>query len=234
MRLPLLVLHITAGIVGLLSGAVAVSFRKGSHGHRIAGDVFVVSMLIMGACGSCLALMKHQMNNAFGGLLTFYMVTTAWLAGKRRDRVGVLDWAALLMALAIGGGLFTLGARIASGRAELPDAAPLAAYFIMGSIPLLAAVGDIRMLVRGGVSGTPRIVRHLWRMCFGWFIATGSFFLGQQQVFPVWLQGSPVLVVLGLLPLGLLIFWLIRVRFTSIRKKMGLPANPAEPSLSMR
>ena len=234
MRLPLLVLHITGGIVGLLSGAVAVSFRKGSRGHGLAGNVFVVSMLIMGACGSSLALMKHQMNNAFGGLLTFYMVTTAWLAGRRRQRAGALDWAALLLAFAIGGGLYTLGMRIASGRAELPDAAPLAAYFIMGSIPLLAAVGDFRMLVRGGISGTPRIVRHLWRMCFGWFIATGSFFLGQQQVFPVWLQGSPALVVLGLLPLGLLIFWLIRVRFTSIRKRMGLPANPAEPSLSMR
>jgi len=32
---------------------------------------------------------------------------------------------------------------------------------------LLAAAGDIRMLVRGGVFGAKRIVRHLWRMCFG-------------------------------------------------------------------
>ena len=51
------------------------------------------------------------------------------------------------------------------------------------SIPLLAAIGDLRMLLRGGISGTSRITRHLWRMCYGLFIATGSFFLGQQQVF---------------------------------------------------
>jgi hypothetical protein len=50
---------------------------------------------------------------------------------------------------------------------------------------LLAAVGDVRMLARGGITGARRIGRHAWRMSFGLFIATGSFFLGQQQVFPV-------------------------------------------------
>ena len=29
-----------------------------------------------------------------------------------------------------------------------------------------------------------RIARHLWRMCFAFFIATGSFFLGQQDILP--------------------------------------------------
>ena len=91
----------------------------------------------------------------------------------------------------------------------------------MGSIILLAAIGDLRMIVRG-ISGKRRIARHLWRMCFGWFIATGSFFLGQQQVFPAWLRGSPALLVPALLPLVLLVFWMIRVRFTSVYKKMAL------------
>ena len=91
----------------------------------------------------------------------------------------------------------------------------------MGSVILLAGIGDLRMLVRG-ISGKRRIARHLWRMCFGWFIATGSFFLGQQQVFPPRFRGSPVLLVPALLPLALLIFWLIRVRFTNAYKKMSM------------
>lgn len=212
MRLPLLVLHITCGIVGLLSGTAAISFRKGSQRHRFAGDIFVVSMLIMGVCGSSLALMKHQTNNVFGGLLTFYLVTTAWLAGRRKGP-GFFDWAALVMALAIGASLLTLGIRVAMGLSEPQAGVPLGMYFFMGSIPLLAGAGDIRMLVRGGISGTPRLARHLWRMCFGLFIATGSFFLGQQQVFPAFLRGSAVLFIPALLPLVLLIYWLIRVRF---------------------
>lgn len=214
MRLPLLILHISGGTIGLLSGAVAMIFRKGSRGHRLAGDVFVISMLIMGACGSTLALRKHELSNAFGGVLTFYMITTAWLAGRRREGVGAFDWAALVMALARGSSLWTIGIKAATGQTELLDGAPLGMCFLMGSIPLLAAVGDIRMLVRGGISGTQRVVRHLWRMCFGWFIATGSFFLGQQQVFPASWQGSPVWFVPALLPLALLTFWLIRVQLT--------------------
>jgi hypothetical protein len=37
------------------------------------------------------------------------------------------------------------------------------------------------MLARGGVLGAKRIARHLWRMCFGLFIAAGSFFLGPSN-----------------------------------------------------
>ena len=213
MRLPLLVLHITGGIIGLLSGTIAMVFRKGSRGHRMAGDVFVIAMLLMAACAVPLAIMKHQLNNIFGGFLTFYLVTTAWATGRRRGMgTGILDWGALVFALALGVSLLTLGAMVANGRATGQAGVPLFMYFFLGSIPLLAAAGDIRMLVRGGITGKQRLARHLWRMCFGLFVATGSFFLGQQQVFPVFLRGSILLFFLAILPLVLLIFWLTRVR----------------------
>jgi hypothetical protein len=53
--------------------------------------------------------------------------------------------------------------------------------FFMGSVMLLAAAGDVRILVGGGVIGAKRIAPHLWRMCFGLFIAAGSFFLGPSN-----------------------------------------------------
>jgi predicted membrane protein DUF2306 len=221
MRLPFLVLHISAGIIGLLSGTLAMSFRKGSERHRTAGNVFVVAMLTMGLCGSYLALLKHQTNNVFGGLLTFYLITTAWLAGRRGERrPGIFDWSALVMALAIGISLFALGIRVVNGQSELQDGVPVGMFFFMGSIPLLAAAGDVRMLARGGISGRPRLVRHLWRMCFGLFIATGSFFLGQQQVFPEAVRKQYILAPLGILPLPLLIYWLVRVKFTKRGKHL--------------
>jgi hypothetical protein len=214
MRLPLLVLHITSGIVGLLSGTIAMLYRKGSEGHRTAGKVFVVSMLIMGACATYLAILKHQMNNVFGGILTFYLISTAWLAGRRNDqRTGMFDWGALVLALGLGASLWILGIRVVNGLSEQQPGVPIGMYFFMGTIPLLAAAGDIRVLVRGGISGRPRVIRHLWRMCFGLFIATGSFFLGQQQVFPEAIRKQYILAPLAILPLPLLIYWLVRVRF---------------------
>jgi hypothetical protein len=76
------------------------------------------------------------------------------------------------------------------------------------------------MILRGGISGAQRIARHLWRMCFALFFAAAFFFLGQQQVLPKVIRGSPFLVVLALAPLILMIFWLFRVRFSK-RFKSG-------------
>jgi hypothetical protein len=79
--------------------------------------------------------------------------------------------------------------------------------------------GDIRMLLRRGISGTQRIARHLWRMCFALFIAAASIFLARQQVFPDLLRRTGVLMGLSFLPLALMIFWLIRVRFTNTHRE---------------
>jgi hypothetical protein len=61
--LPILVLHICAGTVGLLSGTAAMFFRKGSLRHVQAGKVFVASMLIMGVGAVYLGIVKNQPSN---------------------------------------------------------------------------------------------------------------------------------------------------------------------------
>ena len=222
MRLPLLVFHISAGILAMFAGAAAMSFRKGSRSHGVAGNVFVVSMLSMAAAASCLAFMKHQSNNVFGGLLTIYMVATAWATARRRDgETGILDWLGFLFAFTIGVLSLFHGLLKMTGREPVDPGTFAFMQLFMSSVILLAGLGVLRVLLRG-ISGRRRIARHLWRMCFGWFIATGSFFLGQQQVFPAWLRGSPALLVPALLPLALLIFWLVRVRFTNAYKRISM------------
>jgi hypothetical protein len=209
---PLLPVHIAGGIVGILSGSAAMIFRKGSSRHALAGKVFVAAMLTLASSAVYLAIMKNQVGNILGGTFAFYLVATAWATARRGDgKTGIFDWVAMLIPLLVGSALLILGLGVVYGRVKSPPGVPTAMYFVMGSVMLLAAAGDIRMLVRGGVFGAKRIVRHLWRMCFGLFIATGSFFLGQQQVFPAWLRGSPLLFIPALLPLVLLIFWLLRV-----------------------
>jgi len=223
---PLLPVHISAGVVGILSGTAAMSFRKGSPRHALAGKIFVIAMMTMASSAVYLAFMKHQMGNVLGGTFAFYLVTTAWLTAKRGDgETSLFDWGTLVIPLLVGIGLWISGLRVVYGHVKSTDGVPVGMHFFMGSVMLLAAAGDIRMLVRGGVFGAKRIVRHLWRMCFGLFVATGSFFLGQQQVFPAWLRGSPALFVPALLPLALLIFWLLRVWFTSTYRKKPVVAQ---------
>ena len=230
---PILVLHICGGTLGLLSGSAAISFRKGSRRHVLVGKVFVASMLIMALGAVYLGIVKHQPSNISGGIFAFYLIGTAWLTARRRDgEIGRLDWVALLIPLALGILTWLNGINVVRRGASSQDGVPVGMTFFMGSVMLLAAAGDVRMLVRGGVLGAKRIARHLWRMCFGLFIAAGSFFFGGAnrplrllstvglgQHLPRALFSIGVYLVLTILPLVILIFWLVRVRFMSTYKR---------------
>jgi hypothetical protein len=234
---PILIVHICGGSLGLLSGTAAMTFRKGSPRHVLAGKVFVASMLTMSAFAAYLAIVRHQPNNIGGGILTFYLIGTAWLTARRRDgETSRFDWVLFLIPLAIGILNWMNGLKVVRSGAGSQDGVPVGMILFMGSVCLLAAAGDVRMLVRGGVFGAKRIARHLWRMCFGLFIAAGSFFLGPQNR-PLRLLStvglgkylSPALfnttlyLVLTILPLILLIFWLVRVGFTNAYYGKSMP-----------
>ena len=236
---PILLVHICGGTLGLLSGTAAMSFRKGSLRHVLAGKVFVVSMLTLAAAAVYLAILKHQTPNVVGGLLTFYLITTAWLTTRRRDgETSRFDWVALLIPLAIGIFNWVYGLKVLRGGANSVDGVPVGMMLFMGSICLLAAAGDVRMLVGGGVLGAKRIARHLWRMCFGLFIAAGSFFLGPsnrplrllsdvglgKHLSPA-IFGTTLYLILTILPLILLIFWLVRVRWANASKRYLVPGD---------
>jgi hypothetical protein len=213
-----------------------MSFRKGSPRHVLAGKVFVASMLTMGVFAVYLAIVRHQPNNIGGGILTVYLIGTAWLTARRRDgETNRLDWVVLLIPLALGILTWMTGLKVVRSGASSQDGVPVGMSFFMGSVMLLAAAGDVRMLLGGGVFGTKRIARHLWRMCFGLFIAAGSFFMGPSNR-PLRLLSavglgrhlSPALfsinlyLILTILPLILLIFWLVRVRFTNAYKAKSI------------
>jgi hypothetical protein len=217
----------------MLSGFVAVFLRKGSRPHGLAGNVFVISMMSLSTTGVYLAVLKHQPGNILGGALTFYLVATAWITARRREeKTGILDWSALLVVLTVAAVNLTYGIEAAISPTGLKYEYPAGPYFFLGSIAVLATLGDVRMLVRGGISGTQRLARHLWRMCFALFIAAASIFLARQQVFPAILQKTGVLVFLSILPLILMIFWLFRVRFAKAYKRRGPVVDLSRPSLS--
>lgn len=211
---PLLLLHIASGTAGMLSGFITVFLKKGARRHAIAGKVFVVSMVCLTLSGTYMAVVKHQPGNILGGTLTFYMVVTAWMTARRPSGTpGLLDWGALLIVAGVAVAEVTLGVKaVRSPTGMIYEYSPTP-YFVFGAVAALALIGDIRMLARGGIAGTQRLARHLWRMCFALFVAAVSIFLARQQLFPVLLQKTGALVFLSFLPLMLLVFWLLRVRF---------------------
>ena len=208
--------HIAMGTVGLLSGAAAIAFAKGSPPHRAAGNVFFLSMLATSASATYLGILKPAMASALEGVLVFYLVATGWLTVMRREgQAGVLEHATLFLGLATAIAGLTLGLEARNAPTGSLDGIPAAFYFFFAGLAALAAALDVKVIARSGISGAPRIARHLWRMATALTMAAGNLFIGLPQVFPAALRETHLLPAPPLLALALLIFWLIRVRFTN-------------------
>ncbi|MEP7013457.1 MAG: hypothetical protein ABJC13_24305 [Acidobacteriota bacterium] len=228
----LLTLHVCSATVGLVSGFLAMVLRKGSGFHGAAGNVFFVSMLAASGAGGILAAFIHPNHgNVMGSTLTFYLVATAWVAARRREgKPGLFDRMALLFALAITVAGATWGFAAAGSPTGSKDGYGAGFYFVFGSIVLLFAASDIRMVLRGGVFGPKRIARHLLRMCMALLFALMSFYPGQAtRLVPEWLRATNLPYVPHVLVAGAMFFWLYRV---SVRKRVpsigGIDSRPGE------
>ncbi len=217
MHIAFLILHIAAGGVGILSGAVTLAARKGGTIHRASGTVFFISMLTMACAATALAITIPDWSNLPGGLFAFYLVATGWATLRPNPvRGGAIAVAlfALVLAAAVVAALLAWKATGAVDGLFSGKPAPL--YGIFATLALFAAAMDVKVRVGAELVGRRRIARHVWRMCTALFFGTGSFFLGQQKVMPLSIQGSPMLFVLALAPLVLMTFWLLRMRFGSV------------------
>jgi uncharacterized membrane protein len=211
--------HIGGGLVGLMSGAAALVFRKGARLHRIAGVVFVVSMAVMAGVAAPVAVLMGDRVNVLAALFTLYLLATAWMTARRSaEGVGVFEHSAFVAALGLAVVTWTFAIMAMLSPTGTLDGAPPMAFVIFGVATPLAAGADLNMILRRGVTGARRIARHLWRMCFGLFIASGSLFLGQMQVIPEPLRQTWILFPLAFAPLAALVFWLVRVRLGKARR----------------
>ncbi len=233
---PVLMVHICAGAIGILSGAAALSVRKGEWWHRTFGTVFFLSMVTMLVLGAYLAAVAKtsvvipRTGTVAVALLALTLVITAWMTVRRKDgRAGILEKLAAVASAGLTLTLAGFGVQAAMSPTGIVDGAPAQAYYGFAAFAVFITACDLNVIFRGGISGAPRIARHLWRMCAALLFATIFFFLGQgQKVMPEWMRGSGWLYVPGLAPLAFMIFWLIRVKLTRWYK-VTAPREPSVP-----
>jgi hypothetical protein len=213
----LLPVHIVAGGLAIILGGVALIASKGARLHRRSGLLFVYAMLTMGISGSILALRQSLTNaNVLGGFLSAYFVVTALTTVRPASAwTRRLNWAALVVAIALSVIDIGLGFKAFASPGHAIDGVPFFMPFFIATIIALAAAGDIRMMRSGPLRPAPRIARHLWRMCFALFIAAGSFFSIRQRVAKI-LPEPFTTPEMRAIPIVLLFaamfYWLWRVR----------------------
>jgi uncharacterized membrane protein len=223
--MTLLPLHVIGGAIAIVSGFVALYALKGAQLHRKSGTIFVYAMLVMSLSGAMMAVGRAgAAMNIPAGLVTAYLVITSLLtvhppsAGSRRVERGA-------MLAAFGLSLASLvSAFVSAGRGNAGFVFPL---LMFGVLALSAGVGDRRMFQAGGLQGTARLKRHLWRMCVALLIATGSFFLGPVRRIPEPLR-LPALRLIPIVVLVTMVYWLWRYRRKRIaRNVVGVTAPEA-------
>ena len=217
----LLPIHVAAGGLAIVLGAVALSVKKGGAIHRRSGLLFVYATLVMGISASILGLRNGPTDgNVMAGLMTAYFVGTAWTTVRPVSRwTRRIDAAALtvvigLALVAIVGGVEAFNSPLVS-----PSGVPFRTIgvmsFVLATAMIVAAAGDVRIMRSGLPRGGSRLARHLWRMCFALFIAAASFFSIQERVakvLPEPFTTAPMRALPILLLFGAMFYWLWRVR----------------------
>ncbi len=209
-----LTLHFAAGLASIVAGAIALSVTKGRRLHKQSGLVFTWTMVALGLTAAGIGTYEKIPSQVFAGLLAAYLVFTAMTTVKPLPGIGQRINVAL-MVLAFAYAVASLYGGVTEWldpAVEVVGRPRVVPPLVVGTVILLAAIGDLRAIRAGGLQGSRRLARHLWRMCFGLFIATGSFFLGQMKFIPEPVRIVPLLLVLAFAPILLLFYWMWRVR----------------------
>ncbi|MFL5485532.1 MAG: hypothetical protein ACJ793_07825 [Gemmatimonadaceae bacterium] len=233
----ILAVHITAGTLALVAGYAALFARKGGRLHRNAGLLFVCAMVVMGMAATIVAVDRGR-TTSLGGPLVAYLVITSLITVRPPSQSSPrLNTALMVLALGIGAAYVVWGVKTLTSGNAVTDGVPTpqigGAMVLNGVVGLLAFIGDFRVLRSGPLRGTQRLTRHLWRMCYAFFTASGSFFLGQAKVIPKPLRIGPVLAFLAFLPLLAMLYWLVRARVRRTRPFVSLPVAAPLPSVSL-
>lgn len=232
----LLPIHIVAGGLAIVLGFLALSVQKGGTLHRRSGMLFVYAMLVMGATAALLGFLEtRRPTDLLVSLMVAYFVGTAVTTVRPES-----SWTRAInaAALAVAVGLASIDAAFGVVAYDSPgrslNGVPFFMLFVLATVLLLAAIGDVRILRNGMPRGGARLARHLWRMCFALFIAAGSFFSIRERVakiLPEPLTTGPMRALPILLIFGAMFYWLWKVRRVP-RSAAHLADARAEPAVA--
>ena len=201
-------IHVAGGAVALLMGGIALLVRKGGKYHKTAGYWFVGAMVVMAVPGGFLSYVEQKPFDMLSSVFAVYMVLTGWFAFTRPDSRAV-TLMLLGSATCVCGYLYIeIYAQLTGVRAT---DAPNGAGYVFATILGLALLGDLRLNNR--FEDRRRMtIRHMWRLNFGLFAATASFFGARPHLFPDWMQAYGVLLLLSFAPILLMGYWRVKLR----------------------
>ena len=159
----LLAIHILAGIVSLLSAALAVSSAKGTKPHVLSGRTYFWGMAIIFSTAIPMSIISSNIFLFLIAIFSFYLAFAGMRFARNRKGVAtILDWIAIGLMIFSGIGMWILAAiYLLNSNTQ---------YIVLSVFGLLAiALGyaDFRSYKNNSATGKERISRHLTNMMGG-------------------------------------------------------------------
>jgi uncharacterized membrane protein len=203
----LLVLHIIAGSIGLLSGTINLIGRKGGIRHKLVGKIFTWAMLTAGFSAIGLAIINPSPFLVIIGIFTIYMVATGYRYIRLRKaggivNVGLIDWT-LCVGMALIGIIFLVQGTMQVFKGHSFGSV----YLVFGVVSLFFVKSDVV-----GFRGGSRFINfwqtaHLQRMIGAYIASLTAFLVVNYSYFPEVIPGWVFWLLPSALLTPLIIFW---------------------------
>ena len=207
LALTLLVIHIAAGSVALLTALAALVTAKGGTIHVRAGRVYAIGMTLIFLTAVPLAILGADVFLLLIAFFSFYLIFAGWrFARNRSRRPQPVDWVAVaIMGLT---GLAMWGYAVVLGLSGSGQWVTMLAF---GSIAVALSVAD-GLFFNQGRSGRRRpapylrIQRHLTNMMAGTIATVTAVMVVNVSMDPVWIPWLLPTVVIT----PLIVWWNVR------------------------
>jgi len=205
----LLFTHIIAGAIGLVSGSIILSLKKGDQFHKLLGRIFFYSMVVSMLISLPISLQKSNEFLFIIAVWTLYMLITGLRALKKTniEKVDAWDWLITTIMMLFGIVLLSIGV-IAVIKGSFMGLVAV----VFGVISLLFVFTDVRFYRAEGKYKNQFLIIHIQRMVGAYIASFTAFIVVNNTVLPnvvAWLLPTVIMV-------PLIIYWI---------KKWGVVRN---------
>ena len=179
----LLIIHILAGTVALMSAALAVSSAKGKKFHVLSGRTFFWSMVTIFLTAIPMSVVSNNTFLFLIAIFSFYLAFAGMRFARNRNGVpSIIDWLAVGLMVFSGISMWLLAAVYFVSKN--PQYITL---MVFGFIAVILGYTDFRSYKNKTAIGKQRISRHLTNMMGGTIAVITAVLVTNVNIDPVWI-----------------------------------------------
>ena len=180
----LLIIHIIAGSIGLLTGTINIIKKKGDKAHKNVGKFFFYSMLINGFAGFIMSLIHRNDFLLIVAVFSIYMVATGqrFLSLKqlnKEQKPKAIDWILTFTMLVFAFLFITYGSYLLINKVNFGIV-----LLVFGVVSCLMAIKDIKVYKGNIKEKNYWLLLHIQRMVGSYIAALTAFIVVNNHFLP--------------------------------------------------